>query len=228
MDFDFKLDKVIEVFDLVKRLSWGAIPMWFALTLPVIYIAYKKLLPTEAGTPPPSTFLERLGNWFSLPQMDRFVIYLSLAMFVIGTITLLVDQRQKEAIRNDGIRIKGYLQTQNLYSVNKRNLIAATGIKQRSINEVLYQYPSEFILVDTSTLILLDSIPYNRIINNSEKLLASYLSDTIVHTPVAIDDLLTPASPYFTRDVVKKLIVDSPSHYRFCITADAKSGIDRK
>ena len=48
---DFKLDKIIEIFDLVKKLSWGAIPLWFSLTLPVIYIAYKKFLPDQNTLP---------------------------------------------------------------------------------------------------------------------------------------------------------------------------------
>src|SRR6185503_13105728 len=109
MDLDFKLEKVIEVFDLIKRLSWGAIPLWFALTLPVIYIAYVKLLPErQAGNNEANTRWQRFLNWFSVPRMDKFVIYISLAMFIIGTMTLLIDQNQKEKIRNNGLRMKQY------------------------------------------------------------------------------------------------------------------------
>lgn len=48
MEMDLKLDQVIKAIDLVRGLSWGAIPLWFALTLPILYMAYSKLLPEKA------------------------------------------------------------------------------------------------------------------------------------------------------------------------------------
>jgi hypothetical protein len=104
MDLDFRLDKVIEVFDLVKKMSWGSIPLWFSLTLPVIYIAYVKLLPerTPNSSEAAPTGFRRMVAWFTMPRVDRIVIYTSLILFIIGTITLMVDQNQKEAIRKNG------------------------------------------------------------------------------------------------------------------------------
>ena len=216
-NIDFKLDKIIEIFDLIKKMSWGAIPLWFSLTLPIIYIAYKKLLPAPGNqqAAEPQNFWQRVKAWVSLPQMDSIVIYSSLAMFVLGTITLYIDQNQRESIRNNGLRIKEYLLSENVYSISKDSLIKRVkNINVKNINHVLDDYPSEFIETENQFIVLMDSFHLTKIIETSEILLDSYMTGQKTETPVNIDDLFI--SPYFfTRRVVYKLITDSGFKYRF-------------
>ena len=203
-NIDFKLDKIIEIFDLVKKMSWGAIPLWFSLTLPIIYIAYKKLLPAPGAQPfaQPQSFWQRVRNWVSLPQMDNIVIYSSLAMFVLGTITVYIDQQIRENTRNNGLRMKEFLLAENLYSFSKENLVLnIKNLDIKKVDRVLVNYPSEFIETKNKTIVLMDSFHLTKIIETSEKLLDSYMSSQKAATPVNIDSLFI--SPYFfTRKIV--------------------------
>ncbi len=230
MEFDFKLDKVIEIFDLVKKLSWGAIPLWFSLTLPVIYIAYKKLLPDQnaAAALQPESFWQRVKRLVSLPQMDNIVIYCSLAMFVVGTITLYIDQNQKERTRNNGLRIKEYLLLENRYSVPKNDLVGTIrGLKLKNVDQVLNLFPGEFIEVENSTVILMDSVILKKVLCTSEKLLDSYLADSSIHSPISSDTLFSKCM-YFTRPVIYKLITDSSHKFSLHIFENNRSGIVKK
>lgn len=222
MDIDFKLDKVIEVFDLIKRLSWGAIPLWFALTLPIIYIAYSKLLPDRnPGSTEATSGFQKFIKWFSLPRIDKLVIYLSLAMFIIGTVTLMIDQNQKEKIRNNGLRLKQYFISKNNYAVSRSSLISGNfkllNLDSKDIDKILELYPNEFIEVDTNTIILIDSLPLSKILFTSEKLLDNYLSNPFVAKNQDIDGL-SNQSTFFTREIVYKLIVDSSKKYTYCLS----------
>ena len=222
MDLDFKLDKVVEIIDLIKRLSWGAIPLWFALTLPVIYIAYSKLLPErQINTTDGATRWRRFLSWFTIPRIDKLVIYTSLTMFVMGTITLLIDQNQKEKIRNNGLRMKQYFISKNNYAVSRNSLISGDfrllNLSSKDVNKVLELYPNEFIEVDNSTIILRDSLPLTKIILTSERLLDNFLSNPFLAKTQDIDGLINQSN-FFTREVVYKLIVDSSHKYTFCLT----------
>lgn len=243
MDIDFKLDKVIEIFDLVKRMSLGAIPLWFSLTLPVIYIAYKKLLPVqnpvsinpEVTTVPnaapvaaPVTFMQRIKKLLALPKMDTIIIYTSLALFVIGTITLYIDQRYREKIRNNGLRMKQYLVAENIYTFSKDSLsqyIHKLSIK--NIDQVLWQHPTEFIQTKNNWVVLMDSVPMSKIIISSEKLLDSYLGKIKPDSSVSIDRLFNTHC-FFTRRIIYKLITDSSFKYRFTVDSSGLQGIARK
>lgn len=227
-DIDLKLDKFIEIFDLVKKLSWGAIPLWFSLTLPVIYIAYKKLLPGQGTNPfpQPQNFWQRVRNWIALPQLDNYVVYFSLFMFITGTITVFIDQRQRENTRNNGLRIKEYLLSENTYSVSRSSLTATIReLTNKKIDRVLVDYPSEFIETNDGTILLMDSSHLTTIVNSSVKLLDSYLSDAKVITPVSMDNLFK-VSPFFTRRIVYKLIMDSGFKYRYCLNGNVQE-VDR-
>ncbi len=229
MDLDFKLDKVIEIFDLIKRLSWGAIPLWFALTLPVIYITYSRLLPDRnPNTDEAASGLQRLIRWFSLPRVDKLVIYISLSMFIIGTITLMIDQNQKEKIRNNGLRMKQYFISKNNYAVSRNSLTTGNfkllNLKSSDIDDVLRLYPNEFLEVDNNTIVLRDSVPLSKIMFTSERLLDNYLSNPVVANIQEIDGLIKQSS-FFTREVIYNLIVDSSKKYTYCILSSEKAGI---
>ena len=229
-DIDFKLDKIIQIFDLVKRMSLGALPLWFSLTLPVIYIVYKKLLPASnpVQAAAPLTFMQRVRNWFALPQLDNIVIYTSLVLFVMGTITLYIDQRYRENVRNNGLRMKEYLVAENLYSLPKNNLVSGISkLKLSNIDAVLSQYPSEFIQTENNNIVLMDSVPQSKIIITSEKLLDSYMSGIKADSSVSINSLFAKRS-FFIRGVVYKLITDSAFKYRYTIDSNGVQGVIRK
>lgn len=228
-DLDFKLDKIVQIFDLIKGMSLGAIPLWFSLTLPVIYIVYKKLLPAPNPAPAaaPVTFMQRVRNWFAMPQLDNIVIYASLVLFVIGTITLYIDQRYRENVRNNGLRMKEYLVSENLYSLSKQNLKSCISkLEFGNINAVLKQYPNEFIETENNNIILMDSVPQSKIVIASEKLLDSYMSGIKADSSVSIDTLYYNRA-FFIRKVVYKLIADSAFKYRYTIE-NGVQGIMRK
>lgn len=219
MDFDFKIDKIIEIFDLVRAMSWGAIPLWFSLTLPVIYIAYKKLLPNPESTPG-KTFVEKVQKFFKLPKMDEMVVYISLAMFVIGTITLKIDQTIKEEIRNNGQRIKAFYIDKNWYQTNFKTLTSVSkGLHDLSycdIKKVVNVFPSDFILTKDSTLVLIDSLPHLIILKNSEKILDSYLTNSGNRPGYSYSfDSLFSISNFFTYAVINKLLMDSGKKYAY-------------
>lgn len=232
MDLDFKLEKVIEILDLVKKLSWGAIPLWFSLTFPIIYFVYIRLIPEDKGIKTNSSFWEKLKQLFSIPKMNKAVISFSLAMFIIGTITLMIDQTHKEKIRSNGLRMKQYFLSKNNHSLKKRSLVEGYvkigGMSFTDIDNVLKQYPNEFIEVDDGSILLRDSLVLEHIIHKSLKLLDSYLSDSLVDRINDIDDLEKIKPGYFTREVVYKLIVDSSKKYSFCILKNGNPAIKRK
>src|SRR6185436_8953598 len=182
----------------------------------------------QAGNNEANTRWQRFLNWFSVPRMDKFVIYISLAMFIIGTMTLLIDQNQKEKIRNNGLRMKQYFITKNNYAVSRSSLIKGDfrlfNLSSKDINKVLELYPNEFIEVDDSTIILRDSVTMTKIISTSEKLLDNFLSNPYVSDTQDIDSLFD-RSTFFTREVVYKLIVDSSHKYTFCLSTCKRPSI---
>lgn len=236
MDLDLKLDKVIEAIDLVKRLSWGAIPLWFALTLPIVYAVYSKLLPEKkqeepeaagtvpppaGNTPEPSRGEKRwkaFRQWISLPRVEKWIVYASLALFVIGTITLLIDQHQKEKIRNNGLRLKQYFTSKNFLALNRSSLVAGAfrlaNLSSPDIDQVLELYPGEFMEVQENLITLRDSTLTAGIMAHCERLLDSYLSNPSVSPRQDIDSLFAQ-SDYFTREVVYQLLIDSPHKYTY-------------
>mgnify|MGYP000904839449 CR=1 FL=1 len=229
MNFDLKLQDVVTLLDLMKGISWGAIPVWLSLTIPVIYISFNKLLPERTKSADAVTekksLIQRIKNWFTLPNIDKLIIYSSLFLFILGTITLKVDQNDKEKTRNVGLRIKQYCLLKNTYQVKKKDLVDGktrlVGLTIADINDVLELYPNEFIEVDDqSTIILCDSVFNKRIMDYSEKLLDSFLTNSPVKT-YDIDSLIKYNSS-FTRDVVKKLIIDSTHKYGLGIWVNTK------
>jgi hypothetical protein len=222
MEFDFKLDKIIEIFDLIKAMSWGAMPLWFSLTLPVIYIAYKKLLPDSTSVQQTNlAFWQRVTKLMSLPKISEWVIYISLILFIVGTVTLKIDQVQKERIRNNGQRIKQFCLATSLYAVNIDSLQGKkmlSDIKEKDIRYVLEIFPSEFIKVGGNTLLLVDSASHSNIFNLSEKLLNSYLTNSTNKSGFNYTyDTLFIISKHFTVDVINKLLADSTKKYNYTI-----------
>ena len=215
---DFKVDKVIEVIDLVKRLSWGAIPLWFALTLPVFYTVYSRLLPERRPEQPTAGRWQTIRRWFTLPRIDRAIVYLSLALFVIGTFTLLIDQHQKEKIRNNGLRLKRYFTDGKYFALDRDSLIKAKvhidNLSATDIDNVLELYPSEFMQVSENTITIRDSTLTERIMTHCEKLLDSYLSNPVLAKWQPIDNLIHESN-FFPREVAYRLLVDSPHKYTY-------------
>lgn len=233
MDLDLKLDKVIEAIDLVKRLSWGAIPLWFALTLPVLYVAYSKLLPERKadeaepqGASAGKTGWQTVRKWFSVPKIDKVIVYASLVLFVGGTITLLVDQHHKENIRNNGLRLKQYFTSGKNLALNRNSLIKGSvriaNLSSGDIDDVLDLYPGEFMEVQEDLITLRDSALYAKIMAHCERLLDSYLSNPAVSSSQDIDGLINQSN-FFPREVAYKLLVDSPRKYTYCVVQNRSS-----
>lgn len=224
LDLDFKLTEVTKIFDIIKTMSWGAIPLWFSLTVPVIYIAYKKLLPDPPpGIPAPSQSIwQQIRQFFSLPLIDEIVIYSSILLFIIGTITTYIDQQGREKSRNNGLRIKAYLQARNFYSMSKADIAAHINhLSPAEIDKVLKNFPSDFLEVDSQTVLYTDSAKVLGIMRNSEKFLDNYLSWREDSSPLRLDSLFTINS-FFTREVAYRLLTDSSHKYKFrTINGDA-------
>ena len=163
-----------------------------------------------------------------MPQLDSIVIYTSLALFIIGTITLYIDQRYRENVRNNGLSMKEYLVKENFYSFSKDSFSKRMPkLSVHKINDVLDQYPTEFIETENRFIVLMDSFTLNKITNTSEKLLDTYLCAIKTDSAISINRLFKP--PYFfTRMVVYKLIADSTPKYQYNILTDGEQVIIRK
>lgn len=201
-------------------MSWGALPLWYGFIIPIIYITYRKLLPDQNATDAASmTFFQRIRNFLTLPKISNYIIYGSILLIIIGTVTLKIDQNQKEKIRNNGQRIKKYLESQNLYSLADKDLIGNLGlqrIKLKDLDDVIELFPSEFIRIGGNTVLLVDSITYLQILQTSVHLLDSYLSNSTNQKGYFYSyDTLHTISTQFTRQVIDKLIVDSSKKYSF-------------
>lgn len=232
MEMDLKLDQVIKAIDLVRGLSWGAIPFWFALTLPILYLAYSKLLPEKKGeantadvateSPAPGAAEKRwqtFKQWVGFPRMDKTIVYASLGFFVIGTLTLFIDQHQKEKVRNNGLRLKQYFTGQNLLELERTSLYSGdfrlSNFSSKDLDRVLDLYPNEFMEVqENNTITLRDSMLRATILVHCERLLDSYLSNPAI-APIQNINSLFNQSGFFPREVVYQLLVDSPHKYTY-------------
>jgi hypothetical protein len=128
--------------------------------------------------------------------------------------------------------MKQYFLSKNNYNVPKANLTTGDtkllGLSGKDVDQVLKQYPNEFLEVDKSTIILRDSVYYNEILWTTERLLDSYLSDPAIPGLQDIETLFNIKPNFFTREVVYKLIADSNNKYAFCLLQSGNPGIKRR
>lgn len=227
MDLDLKLKEVISLLDLIKVISWGAIPLLLSITVPILYITISKLLPTETveattDNSPKRSFFERVKALITLPNVNKLVVYSSLILFIGGVITIKIDQTRKDRIRNIGLRMKEYFLVKNVYQVNRYSLTDGdshlVGVNNEDIQDVLDQYPNEFIEMDNNrTIVICDSVYYKKIMANSVMLLDNFMSTYKVRK---INELINYNNS-FTIDVANKLIIDSTYKYKLQYWVDS-------
>ena len=222
MDFDLHINEAIQVIDLIKLIKWSSLPIFFSIIIPVFYSTFYKLNPKdESSLNSSSSSLDKVISFFSLPSLDRFIINTSVLLFVLGTITILIDQNYKERTRNNALRVKQYLMNGNIYAISKDSLVIGTkklsNLELKDIENIVYQYPSEFIEVEDRTIVLRDSILFQKILTTSTKLLDNYLSNPNL-SPIQNIDTIFKNSTFFTRQVVRKLLIDSSNKYIYCLS----------
>lgn len=226
MAVDSQLEKIIGLIDLMKGLSWGAIPVWLSLTIPVIYVGLRKLTPESARETirENRTLIHKITGIFAFPRIDSFIVYLSLSLFVLGTFTLVIDKNEKEDIRNTGMRIKKYMSLKNVCQISKKDLSESRSglldLSTEDIDKVLKLYPNEFIEMENSTIALCDAHYTEQIRKISERLLDNFLSNPNGPKRYVIDQLYDE-NHSFTQHVVRNLIVDSTRKYTYVVEVDA-------
>jgi len=233
---DLNLKDVVDILDVIKNLSWGSIPLWLALSIPVFYSIIKKIISSSAATEELNeTRLQKLIKLFTLPKFENWVIITCVLLFIVGTFTIVAEKNYTEKIRNKGLMIKNYMINGNSYSISKTIATDLLNIKESEIEKLLKLYPNEFILTiekvnnaSDSTIVLTDSATLNQILTKSAKILDSYLSNPVIKPDSCnkMNDLFS-INNMFTYRVCFKLISDSSNKYYYC-NCDSTPAIKRK
>jgi hypothetical protein len=221
---DLNLKEVVGILDVIKNLSWGSIPLWLALSIPVFYSFIKKIIPSSAAEELNETRLQKFIKLFKLPKFENWVIITCVLLFIIGTFTIVAEKNYTEKIRNKGLMIKNYMINGNSYSIRKTIATDLLNIKESEIEKLLKLYPNDFILTiekynnaSDSTIVLTDSATLNQILTRSAKILDSYLSNPkIISDSCNKMNSLFNINNMFTYRVCFKLISDSNNKYYYC------------
>jgi hypothetical protein len=171
-------------------------------------------------------------------RAESYVMFASLALFILGTIIVVIGQDRKERLRNFGWAIKNHMVNTGFYSMAVGDIQAIMdneeNIKSKDIKEIAEHFPQQFSIVyshsgktdtlktssnSTETLVLSDSLLKNYLISRSEKILDAYLSnDGVIHgndSDIVSFDTLFQQNNLFTYAVIYKLITDSSRKYTF-------------
>lgn len=223
---ELSLKDAISMLDVVKTLDKWSLILWLSLTVPLYYVAFKKLIP-EPQVGDKLSLGQRIAQFISIPSVEAYVIFLSVALFIIGNIIAVIGTGEKERIRNSGWELKNYMINSGYYAMPLSDIIGKTKMKEDDIKTIASQFPKEFSLTYTSngdpkakeniTLILSDSISKNMLLVRSEKILASYLNNpaVLVENGIRHFDSLFAQNNLFTYPVIYKLIADSGHRYSF-------------
>lgn len=221
---DLNLKEVVGILDVIKNLSWGSIPLWLALSIPIFYSFIKKIIPSVVTTEEQNeTRLQKLIKLITLPKFENWVIITCVLLFIIGTFTIVAEKNNTEKIRNKGLMIKNYMINWNCYSISKTVATNLLNIKESEIEKLLKLYPNEFIFtsekvnnVTETTIVLTDSATLNQILTRSVKILDSYLSNSVINSDSCnkMNNLFS-INNMFTYRVCFKLISDSNNKYYY-------------
>ena len=225
---ELSLKEITGILDVLKTIDWYSITLWLSIAVPFYYVAFKKLIP-EHNPQEVQTRTQRLAKLFSIPKVESYVVFISVGLFIAGSILAVLGQNHKEKIRNQGWAIKNHMINTGFYAMSLQDIMNASGFKKTDIEELAESFPREFSLVysksgkakskkdDNPTLILSDSTAKNNLMCLSEKLLDAYLSNKYVLAEDSIKsfDTLFQQNNLFTYAVVYKLIADSSQKYTF-------------
>ncbi len=225
---DLNLKDFVSILDIVKKLSWGSMPLWLAIGVPVYYTLIRKIIP-ENEREPGNTNLSlkaRVLRFFSTPRFEKWVIGVSVGLFIIGSFTVIWEQQCSELVRNNGLRIKKQMIAKNFYIIPTQTITGELGIKDDEIRKVLKQYPNEFLLIKSTNsgkdaLLLTDSALYSRILSKSKQILEAHLNNWLSPGNYVTMDNLFTTNNFFTYTVCFSLLADSPAYYY-----DRKDGKD--
>lgn len=220
---DLKLDEIVSVFKLIQSVDGYSVMLWLSFFIPLFYIVFKKLAakPEDSGT----GIKARLINMVQLPAMDDRVLRFSLLLFVLGVGSVKMGQHIKDDYRKAGLRVKNYLTDQNYYHMPISNIARQTKLKRAVIEGLAKEYPSEFSITpgyDTlghyaANLLLTDSATLKCILDKSEMLLDTYLSQpamlpSMPHQAISFDSVFKK-NDFFTNRVFFQLITHKPGKY---------------
>lgn len=234
---ELSLKDAISILDVVKTIDKYSIVLWLSLSVPIYYLAFKKLLP-ESDPAAENSFKQRIAKLFAVPKFESRVLFISLTLFIIGTIVVVYGKEEKERLRNLGWGLKNHLINYNYYRMSVSSISKETNISYNDLMKISAQFPKEFSIIskDSSvifidqktkqkkgsiisrqTLILSDSVTKLTILKHSERILAAYLNNPAVlpiNIPKSFDQLFNQ-NDYFTNDVIYRLIADSSRRYSF-------------
>ncbi len=166
MDFTtLKLTDIVSYIQQIRQLTWGSIPFWLSLAIPLLFFSLKNLLPAETSEETARQNRTRgLKNYFTLP---RLIVFSSLFLFVLGVFTIKIESDHLAQIRNNGLRIKKYLTANNWYSLSRFAIKSQLAISDDELDKVLVTYPAEFLeIYDRQITMFGDTLVYNKTIDS--------------------------------------------------------------
>ena len=226
--------------NMIKTMSWSAMPLFLSIALPFYYALLKGAFSTanidlkSDETTVFTMLYHRLNNFFVIFFKEiskEQVILVSLIVFTIGIVILKIDQGKTEEIRKDGLRIKEYMIQNNQLSITKEQLLekdnGLSGLCVKSLNKVLVNYPNDFIQVGTNIILVEPILDTNSTANKlpseqqkiytfSVKLLERYLSSEKIKTDSSMTfETLQKINNRFTQEIIYRLITNDTIKYNY-------------
>lgn len=228
----------VTIRDIIENLSWGSIPLWLSISIPIYWAFIKKIShphTTDSESQSSLSITGSLKSIFVIPKLKNRGSTICISFFILGTFTTLIDRYLSEKVRNNALRIKNYMIEKNYYSISKSSLLLDLGLHSNEIDRVIKQFPSEFVqsgwfCKDSSqTIVLTDSLLVIRIITRSEKILDQYLSNPTFEPNkcLSMDDLFV-TNNFFTYRTCYKLLEDFPEKYYLSKCNDISPGIVKR
>ncbi|MGE0635797.1 MAG: hypothetical protein AB7G44_07255 [Bacteroidia bacterium] len=238
---EFNLTDITGFIEIISNMSISAIPLILAFAVPLFYIAFKKL----AGAPDTESknIFDRLAGILQLPKVESWVLVFSVILFVIGCITVKLEQSRIEKLRQLGWGIKNYFIENSIYSKDIgsiKNVFPQTDSCE--LVELTNYFPKQFVLVpeqfnsyifvDSSKisssinsfyLYLTDTVVVDTIISKNVKLLAAYLKNNAVLKKGSFRsfDKIFNENKAFTFRVSKQLVISYPEDFEINTDIDS-------